>query len=456
MTSSSAIAQVYAGSNSNGDALSVADMFRQFLANLAITNTDTISLRYGEITAALNKSFRDTESKTANTLQVGSFGRKTGINGISDLDMLYIMPKAKWETYKDNGQLKLLQDVRAAILARYPNTAVRVDRLVVTVTYTNFHVEVQPVFEQDDGSFKYPDTSNGGCWKFTKPRAEMKAFAELDEQKNLNLRRLSKMVRAWRNKHGVVMGGLLIDTLAYNFLNSTSDYDTKSYLYYDWMSRDFFKYLSELPKQDRYNAPGSGQHVKVKKSFQRKAKKAYHLCLDAIDAEKTSSVNKKWKKVYGRAFPAAETQTEASSSSDRSWRATEEFIEDKFPIDIRYNVRLDCEVKQDGFREHTLRHMLANKYPLFAKRSLDFFIADIDVPNDYSVYWKVLNRGEEAERRDQIRGQIVPDQGYGRKTEPATFRGDHLVECYVVQNGVVVARSRISVPISNNAEPNGH
>ncbi|MGE3467990.1 MAG: nucleotidyltransferase, partial [Pyrinomonadaceae bacterium] len=136
--------------------MSVADMFRQFLANLAITNTDTISLRYGEITAALNKSFRDTESKTANTLQVGSFGRKTGINGISDLDMLYIMPKAKWETYKDNGQLKLLQDVRAAILARYPNTAVRVDRLVVTVTYTNFHVEVQPVFEQDDGSFKYP------------------------------------------------------------------------------------------------------------------------------------------------------------------------------------------------------------------------------------------------------------------------------------------------------------
>lgn len=75
--------------------MSVAEMFSDFVGNLAIGNAETISTRYGELTSALNKQFRETESKTANTLQVGSFGRKTGINGISDLDMLYIMPKTK-------------------------------------------------------------------------------------------------------------------------------------------------------------------------------------------------------------------------------------------------------------------------------------------------------------------------------------------------------------------------
>jgi len=141
--------------------MSVSDMFSEFIDNLSISNTETISLRYGELTATLNKQFRDTESKTANTLQVGSFGRKTGINGISDLDMLYMMPKTKWDEYnKSGGQLSLLQDARSAIQNRYPNTKVRVDRLVVTVTYTNFHVEVQPVFEQADGSYKYPDTKS--------------------------------------------------------------------------------------------------------------------------------------------------------------------------------------------------------------------------------------------------------------------------------------------------------
>jgi len=224
--------------------MSVADMFNDFLANLVIQNTETISLRYGELTAALNKKFRDTESKTANVLQVGSFGRNTGIDGISDLDMLYIMPKGEWDNYKDGRQLKLLQDAKAAVTARYPATDVRVDRLVVTVTYTDFHVEIQPVFEQDDGSYKYPDTKSEGSWKITKPREEMEAVSKMDDAKNLNLKRLCRMARAWKNKHGLEMSGLLIDTLAYNFLESTEEYDTRSYLYYDWLSRDFFGFIS--------------------------------------------------------------------------------------------------------------------------------------------------------------------------------------------------------------------
>jgi hypothetical protein len=73
------------------------------------------------------------------------------------------------------------------------------------------------------------------------------------------------------------------------------------------MSRDFFKYLSELPEQTEYAAPGSRQRVKVKKKFQNKAKKTYKLCLEAIEAEHQKNVNDKWKKVYGRPFPAAAT-----------------------------------------------------------------------------------------------------------------------------------------------------
>lgn len=122
--------------------LSTSEIFRDFLSNLAIDNADQISFRYGEITASLNKKFRDTESKTANSLQVGSYGRWTAIKGISDLDMLYIMPKGKWIDYKDDKQSKLLTDTRDCIKARYPKTTVYVDRLVVRVLYTNFHVEV--------------------------------------------------------------------------------------------------------------------------------------------------------------------------------------------------------------------------------------------------------------------------------------------------------------------------
>lgn len=427
--------------------MSVAEMFSQFLTNLAIGNNEDISYRYGQITTALNKHFRDTESKEANTLQVGSFGRKTAIDGISDLDMLYIVPRSQWNTYNtQGGQLKLLQDTKSAILNRYPRTDIRVDRLVVTVTYTDFHVEVQPVFEQDDLSYKYPDTKNGGSWKITKPREEMNEVAAKDAVKNSNLRRLCKMARAWKNKHGVGLGGLLIDTLAYNFLVSTEEYDSKSFLYYDYLSRDFFKYLSEQPDQDRYAAPGSGQHVKVKQKFQSKAKKAHDLCLKAIEAEGQANVNDKWKAVYGRPFPATqEASTEARAA--RNWDDTEEFIENKFPVDIRFEMKIDCEVKQNGFRKFFLSEVLRRRIPLRSNKSLAFKVDEISVREPYSIYWKVLNRGDEAQRRNCIRGQIVPDEGRLEKTESTNFRGDHVVECYCVKDGVVVAKDRIHVPI---------
>lgn len=426
--------------------MSIAEKFQTFLSNIKIDNDEQIGSRYGDITACLNKSFRDTSSATANNLQVGSYGRWTAIRGVSDLDMIYIMPAGKWDSYNVvGGQAKLLSDTKDALKSRYPRTDIYVDSPVVRVLYTNFHVEVQPAFEQVDGSFKFPDTRNGGSWNLTKPRAEIEAMKDTNVEKNRNLRRLCKMARAWKNKHGVAMGGLLIDTLAYNFLKSTDAYDTRSYLYYDWMSRDFFKYLADEPEKERYAALGSGQHVKVKDAFQSAAGKAYDLCVKAIAAADSDTENAKWQKVYGARFPAPEKLI--AKASNRVFRETEEFVEDRFPVDIRYKLKIDCEVTQNGFQPRRLRGMLGKNFKLSAQKSLKFEVSDIKIPGTYDVYWKVLNRGDEAERRDCIRGQIVADGGHQTVSEHTNFAGDHIVECYAVKNGVVVAKDRIHVPI---------
>lgn len=428
--------------------MSVSEMFQGLLNNLTVDNDDVISLRYEEITASLNKRFRDTESKTANSLQVGSYGRWTAIKGISDLDMLYIMPATKWAYYKDGKQYQLLSDTKDAILARYPRTEVFVDRLVVRVLYKNFHVEVQPVFQNTDGSFTYPDSYKGGKWKVTKPCEEIKAMTEFVVNKNKNLRRLCKIARAWKNNHGLEIGGLLIDTLAHNFLKSTNDYDDKSYSYYDWMARDFFKYLMNQPDKDHYQALGSGQDVKIKKKFQGKAKKAYELSLKAIEAGDTDVANDKWKKIFGRPFPAsASVQKAAFVEATHYWRNTEEFIEYQYPIDIRYNLDIDCEVSQNGQVETLLRKLLSRTMKLPPKRSLAFKVINIDVPQPFEMKWKILNRGDTAKRRDCIRGQIVNDGGSLQRVETTDFDGDHIVECYAIKNGVVVAKDRIRVPI---------
>ncbi|MEH3123029.1 MAG: hypothetical protein PGN16_13810 [Sphingomonas phyllosphaerae] len=431
--------------------MGTAEDFKTFLGNIAVDNHQTIELRYGEITAALNKKYRDTESKTANSLQVGSYGRWTAIKGVSDLDMLYLMPARSRADYDgEGGQSRLLKDAADAISARYPTTTVKVDRLVVRVLYTCFHIEVQPVFERDDGGFDYPDTYGGGSWKVTRPREEHDALADLNGRKNRNARRLCKMARAWRNRHGVAMGGLLIDTLVNNFLEGTDEYDTRSYLYYDWMVRDFFAFLKDQPDREHYAALGSRQRVKVKKKFQKKAAKAHDLCLKAIEADGEDNVGAKWRKVFGRHYPAAkaaEVRKAALVEAGTQARDTEEFFEDVYAVDVRNYLKIDCEVSQNGFRDYLLRPHLLQRFRIGHSKSLRFHVVSHDVQQPYKVVWKVTNRGPEAVRRNMIRGQLLPDAGREQRTETSSFRGDHVVDCAIVKNGVVVALDRISVPI---------
>lgn len=432
--------------------MNTSEKFQEFLRNIKIPDdkANTISGRYERITKILNEEFRDTDSKTANSLQVGSYGRWSGIKGISDLDMLYIMPVSKWETYnKKGGQSQLLQDTKSALAKTFPSSDIQVDRCVVTVNFSdNSHIDVQPVFEIEDKDYNYPDTYDGGCWKSTKPRKEMAAMVEAEDNKNKNLRRLCKMARSWKNQHGVVMKGLLIDTLAYNFLNSTDDYDAKSYWYYDEMSRDFFKFLYDQPKdQTEYAALGSRQRVKVEKSFRRNAKKAYDLACEAIVSDSDKEKHGKWRDIYGKNFPAYAEELNEAKAINLNYNKTEEFIEDLFPVYIRYELEIDCEVKQAGFREKMLREMLRMRMPLLVSKSLKFFIKNHNVPYPYEIKWKVTNRGREAIRKNCERGQIVSDGGNQIKIESTNFKGNHFVECYIIKDNFVVARDFIDVPI---------
>lgn len=386
--------------------MTVSSSFSTFLDNIKVDNYEKIGSRYNEITKKLNKKFRDTDSETANSLRVGSYGRYTGIKGISDLDLLYIMPKSKWDTYK-NSPKTLLADVRDALQERYPTTDIKYDRLVVDVFFKDFTFEVQPVFEEegDDGytNYKYPDTKYG-CYKITKPKQEQNAMTEFKENHGTHHRLLCKMTRSWKNNMGVAMGGLLVDTLAYNFLKERDDYDFSSFSDFDEMCKDFFEYLKEQPKQDHYQALGSNQDVKVKHPFRHKANQAYKKAKNAIDEANETERNNTWREIFGKDFPKAGSKVSAFSSLNREYTDNEQFIEDSYPVDILYELKINCLIERNGFRPSYLRDVLLKKEWLPHDYTLKFFIENTDTPGDFEVKWKVKNIGKEAERRNCLRG----------------------------------------------------
>ncbi|ENW15850.1 hypothetical protein ABFP06_17725 [Acinetobacter pittii] len=197
---------------------------------------------------------------------------------------------------------------------------------------------------------------------------------------------------------------------------------------------------------------GSNQDVKVKTKFQEAAQDAYELCLEAIPLGSDTKAYSKWRMIYGRNFPKAPSQQASLSIriEDMRYEHTEQFIEDQYPIDIRYKLKIESRVSQDGQFVDFLRGFKRRNKKLNHGRSLSFYIEENTTPTNlqnYSVKWKVLNRGEEAKRRNCIRGQIIWDDGSKSINEYSSFNGEHLVECYIIQNGVVVARDRIHVPI---------
>jgi hypothetical protein len=295
------------------EVMGVGEDFATFKNNYNIDAAliGSISYRYKRITKQLNKDFWNTDSETAHSLYVGSYGRDTAAKGVSDLDIAFMLPYSeyvKYNNYQGNGQSALLQAVKKSMQNTYPTSDTSGDGQVVKVEFTDkITFEVLPVFENKDGeSFTFPNSNGGGSWKTCNPRAEIKAVKNRNGVTNGNMKYLARMMRVWRDYCDVPMSGMLIDTLAYQFIETWGSRD-KSFLYHDWMARDFFDYMSKQDQKQAYwRAPGSGANVGRKGIFEHKARSGYLRACEAIaydTAGQTWSARQKWREVFGTLYP---------------------------------------------------------------------------------------------------------------------------------------------------------
>lgn len=134
------------------------------------------------------------------------------------------------------------------------------------------------------------------------------------------------------------------------------------------------------------------------------------------------------------------------AKSVRSFSDTEQFIEDLYPVSHIYRCRIDCQVSGDGWRWKTISEFL-NILNLYVPHNFKIHctMKYTDCPGTYQILWKVKNVGPEAERRNQVRGQI---EERGKSIEEhSNFFGNHYIECYIIKDGVCVAKDKVKIPI---------
>nr|MBQ4457317.1 nucleotidyltransferase domain-containing protein [Clostridia bacterium] len=245
---------------------------------IPMSTRSTISTRYHNITKAINKEFWNSSSDSTHSFYVGSYGRGTAID-TSDIDILVELPKAEYERYdyyKGNGQSRLLQAVKSAIVNTYYRTDVRADGQVIKISFSDgMKIEVLPAFANTDWYgrtiYSYPDSNMGGNWKSTNPKAEQTAMKDKNSSSNGLLFDTCKHMRFIRDTYfsSYHLSGIVIDSFAYmaigdwrwteqSSVNAISDgkYETVLYNYY----LNYCRYSSTI------NAPGSNDSVSMANS----------------------------------------------------------------------------------------------------------------------------------------------------------------------------------------------
>ena len=130
-----------------------------------------------------------------------------------------------------------------------------------------------------------------------------------------------------------------------------------------------FIYLKNCDENQSYwFAVGSNQQMKDSNNvkFVKKAKEA----LEKL--ENAENKNEALPELLGKDFP--KEATKYSEYASHQFRNTEQFIENMLRVDIQYDVKLECNVTQDGWRPTLLITLLRSHSFLRKNKSLDFYI----------------------------------------------------------------------------------
>lgn len=281
------------------------------------------------------------------------------------------------------------------------------------------------------------DTHNNGSWLITNPKVQKNEVDSFCRRFPI-YRDFCKIIRCWRNEWNVYIKGIEIDILVMEFFKTKYYLCDKRINDVDILNvcADFFEFIAKLSSRS-YQIIGEYNFVEIDTGlFKRKAEKSANL----LREENAFELWDNCINLFGEGFP--------NNSFEYNG---EQFIQQLFPIKIQYQMKIDCIIDSNGFRPISLLQLLSDKvltrskYVVEKSKTLTFKIDFCEVPKPYEVYWKVRNVGEEARKRNNIRGTIF--HGKATQVEHSCFHGPHYVECYIIKDGKCVAKNRIDVPI---------
>lgn len=288
--------------------MSVSKRFSAFLENITLTQAqlDAGKERRESVVRILNNHYWGSNNKTANSKFVGSWGKYTRIRPPRDVDVLFKLPNSVYDRFENrtgNRQSQLLQEVKGVLSTSFPKTAIKGDGPVVKVPFSSYDVELIPAFLLQSGRYWICMTESGGYYKTADYDAESETIQESNQSSNDKTRHLIRMMKCWQGYCNVPIKSFWIELLVVDFLK-TWEYINKSKEYYDWMVRDFLRYLVGKSHGTVY-APGTYEAMSLGDVWLSKARTARQRSENACENESAApnTAGEEWQKIFGTDIP---------------------------------------------------------------------------------------------------------------------------------------------------------
>jgi len=320
-----------------------------------------------------------------------------------------------------------------------------------------YHIDFAIYRREENWLGDYEYEHCGSKWRKRDPKAITEWFIEQDDENNNNLRRLTRLFKMFNKSRSNwdMPGGLILSVLTSEKCGLYSHYERLDQMFYDTLVdvRDRLNIYKDV-----YNPTDHGSNLLLIKADSEKMQNlsnrlnSYIEKLDILfesDCSRDEAISG-WRDFFNHDYWEEEMSNEVLKRVESNYSSSsEDYIENIFDLMIgAVPFRIDCKVEY-GHRTRSLRSMLTNNETINVGSSLNFYPSVIKVSKPYRLFWKVKNRGEEAVRTKQLRGEIREnvDKSDEIRQESASFIGNHYVECYIVKNNKCIARSKIEVPI---------
>jgi predicted nucleotidyltransferase len=285
-------------------ATTIASSFQQMRSNLEITSLQqsTVSTRQQNVRDAVARRLVVKES-----FITGSYKRHTMISPLTEADIdIFVVLDPQY--FKADGYEALLDRVRAVLLETYPSTP-RISRngQAVTITFTDFVVDVVSAFYRKDGGFLIPSTSEQR-WISTDPRVHETMMSQANAAHDGNLVPIVKMIKAWNRQINSGFMSFYLELLVEQVLRGvTISNDPSACRFVFDKGRELIRYrISDPAGLDSDQIPGLLSVNSIEDAVSRFTT-AYNRAIRAENFAgngKIADAVDEWRKVFGDYFPA--------------------------------------------------------------------------------------------------------------------------------------------------------